>query len=161
MDEAREAISGVRSDFAAYTAWANEMAAIGVTEKQTDAVPDQFIPMEPGITDRAAKNVEAARAAVLGILEGRTSEGIGDTAFGLVQAGAEWLDHYRRTRDPESLFRRPHHAAEPGQDQDDRHRPRGRPGRPRSPHPGCLMTEAPAITPGPSGPGARPRSPKP
>ena len=106
MDEAREAISGVRRDFAAYTAWANEMAAIGVTEKQTAQFLTTFIPMEPGITDRAAKNVEAARAAVRGILEGRTSEGIGDTAFGLIQAGTEWLDHYRRTRDPESLFRR-------------------------------------------------------
>ena len=82
------------------------MAAIGVTEKQDGQFLTTFIPMEPGITDRAAKNVETARAAVRGILEGRTSEGIGDTAFGLIQAGTEWLDHYRRTRDPESLFRR-------------------------------------------------------
>ena len=97
------AISGVRRDFAAYTAWANEMAGDCVTRKQTAQFLTTFIPMEPGITDRAAKNVEAARAAVRGILEGRTSEGIGDTAFGLIQAGTEWLDHYRRTRDPESL----------------------------------------------------------
>ncbi len=111
MEEAREAISGVRKDFAAYTAWANAMAAIGVTEKQVGQFLTEFIPMEPGITDRAAKNVETARATVRGILEGRTSEGIGDTAFGLVQAGVEFLDHYRKTRGSEedrqvSLFRR-------------------------------------------------------
>ena len=106
MDEARQAITGVRRDFAAYTAWANEMAAIRVTEKQTEQFLTTFIPMEPGITDRAAKNVETARAAVRGILASKTSEGISDTAFGLVQAGTEWLDHYRKTRDKESLFKR-------------------------------------------------------
>ena len=47
------------------------MADIRVTEKQTRrSSSPTFIPMEPGITDRAAKNVEAARAAVRGILEG-------------------------------------------------------------------------------------------
>jgi phage/plasmid-like protein (TIGR03299 family) len=106
MNEAREAVMGVRRDFAAYTAWANEMAAIHVTPKQVEHFVTEFVPMEPGITDRAAKNVEEARAAVRGILDGKTSEGISDTAFGLVQASAEWLDHYRRTRDRESLFRR-------------------------------------------------------
>jgi phage/plasmid-like protein (TIGR03299 family) len=106
IEEARRAITGVRAEFAAYVGWANEMAAIPVTRKQTRAWLTAFIPMEPGITDRAAANVEAARRTVEGILGGKTSEGIADTAFGLVQAGAEYLDHYRATRNAESLFKR-------------------------------------------------------
>ena len=106
LEEARAALFGVRKNFAAYVAWASDMAAVPVTRRQTNQFLTAFIPMEPGITERAAKNVEAARATVSGILHGKTSDGIDKTAFGLVQAGAEYLDHYRRTRDRESLFRR-------------------------------------------------------
>ena len=105
MDEAREAISGSAATSPptprGLTRWPTSRH-----EKQRELFITEFVPMEPGITDRAAKNVEAARATVRGILEGRTSEGIGESAFGLVQAGVESCDHYRRARDPESLFRR-------------------------------------------------------
>jgi phage/plasmid-like protein (TIGR03299 family) len=106
IEEARRAIKGVRTEFAAYCAWANDMLDIPVSDKQARQFITEFIPMEPGITDRAARNVEEARLAVTGILNGKTSAGIEGTAFWLVQAGAEWLDHYRATRNPESLFRR-------------------------------------------------------
>jgi phage/plasmid-like protein (TIGR03299 family) len=106
IEEARAAVTGVRDNFAAYVEWAQEMLGIPITGKQREQFVTTFIPMEPGITDRAAHNVEEARRVVRGILDSTTTDAIRDTGFGLVQAGVEYLDHYRRTRDAESLFKR-------------------------------------------------------
>jgi phage/plasmid-like protein (TIGR03299 family) len=111
IEEARLAVSGVRSNFADYVEWAQEMLGIPITAKQAEQFVTTFVPLEPGITDRAARNVEEARQVVRGILEGTTSDGIAGTGFWLAQAGVEFLDHYRKTRGSneqrqEQLFRR-------------------------------------------------------
>jgi phage/plasmid-like protein (TIGR03299 family) len=98
IDEARDAIRGARADFKAYQEWAEEMLGIKITAKQQETFVQAFIPMEPGITDKAAANVEKARAAVRGILEGKTSVGVEGTGYALVQGAGEFLDHYRMTR---------------------------------------------------------------
>lgn len=111
IEDARKAVMGVRDSFADYVEWAQEMLGIAITGKQAEQFVTTFVPMEPGITDRAAANVEEARRVVRGILEGTTSDGIRGTGFWLVQSGVEYLDHYRKTRGSEAdrreqLFRR-------------------------------------------------------
>ena len=106
LEQAALAVTGVRDEFAEYVEWAQEMLGIPVTGAQQEQFITTFVPMEQGITDRAAANVEEARRVVRGILESATTDGIRGTGFGLVQAGVEYLDHCRKHRDRESLFKR-------------------------------------------------------
>ena len=50
------------------------------------------------VTDRVARNVEEARSALRLIFESKTTEQVADTAYGLVQAAGEYLDHVRTAR---------------------------------------------------------------
>lgn len=100
IDEAREAVTGARQEMKAWADLAADLLAIQVTAGQRHQFVLDFIPMPPEtlITDRVARNVEHARAAVLGILGGPTTEGIHGTAYELVQAGVEYADHLRGYR---------------------------------------------------------------
>lgn len=110
LPEAADAIRGVRDHIAAYKAWAADMLGITVTAAQEERFVVEFIPMPPDalISDRVAKNVEQAREAVRGFLASPTIDGSGirGTGYGLLQAGVEYLDWYRRTRNPSTRFDR-------------------------------------------------------
>jgi hypothetical protein len=58
------------------------------------------------VTDRVARNIEHARQAVRGILASPTTEGIHGTAYELVQAAGEYLDHVRTARSWETRLGR-------------------------------------------------------
>jgi len=58
------------------------------------------------ITDRVARNVEEARQALRMILESKTTEQVAHTAYGLVQAAGEYLDHVRTARSWETRLNR-------------------------------------------------------
>jgi phage/plasmid-like protein (TIGR03299 family) len=98
--EAREAVTGARAEMRAYVELAEELLRISVTAEQREHFVLNFIPMPPEtlITDRVARNVEAARAAVRGILASPTTEGVRGTAYELVQTGVEYADHLRGYR---------------------------------------------------------------
>jgi phage/plasmid-like protein (TIGR03299 family) len=115
IDDAREVITGVRRDFAAYVELAEVLGSVRVTEEQTSRFIAAFIPTHPDalISDRVMRNVEEARAAIRTILASPTSEGIGGTALGLVQAGVEYADHYRKFRTVDSHLSRQVLRAEP------------------------------------------------
>lgn len=106
--EAKETITGVRREFAAYVELAEQLTALPVTAEQTEQFITAFIPAPPEglISDRVRNNVEAARSTMRLILAGPTSDGIGGTAFGLVQAAGEYLDHYRAYRSMDSHYAR-------------------------------------------------------
>lgn len=108
VEEAKETIRGTRADFAQYVEVAESLAKVPVTEAQTTEFVARFVPMPPEtmVSGRVARNVEEARMTVRTILAGPTSEGIGGTAFGLVQAAGEYLDHYRAYRSMDSYFTR-------------------------------------------------------
>lgn len=108
VEEARQAVTGVRSEIQAYKALSEELLGIPVTSAQTDRFITEFIPSPPDtmITDRVAHNIDEARKAVRGILASPTSEGIDGTAYGLVQAAGEYLDHVRTARSWETKMNR-------------------------------------------------------
>ena len=58
------------------------------------------------VTDRVARNVEEARAALRLIFESKTTEQVAGTAYGLVQAAGEYLDHVRTARSWETRLNR-------------------------------------------------------
>jgi len=108
VEEAREAIRGLRADFTAYVGMAEEWARTPVTKRQRELFVTEFIPMPPGelISDRVAKNVETARQAVRDILASKTTETINGTALGLIQAAGEYLDWGRAYQNKSTLFGR-------------------------------------------------------
>ena len=77
------------------------------------------------VTDRVARNVDEARMALRAIFDSATTEQVAGTAYGLVQAAGEYLDHVRTARSWETRLNRtlirPGTAQAPGPDPDPRH----------------------------------------
>lgn len=108
IDEARTAVTGARKELAAYRDLAQGLLGMSVTAGQRELFVREFVPMPPAglVTDRVVGNVEAARKALRDILASPTTEGIAGTAYGLVQAAGEYLDHVRVARSWETRLGR-------------------------------------------------------
>jgi phage/plasmid-like protein (TIGR03299 family) len=108
LDEARQAVTGARTEMRRYTELAHELLAIPVSPRQRELFVTEFIPMPPAglVTDRVARNVEEARAALRLIFESKTTEQVAGTGYGLMQAAGEYLDHVRRARSWETRLNR-------------------------------------------------------
>jgi phage/plasmid-like protein (TIGR03299 family) len=108
IEEAQQTIRGLRREFAAYQELAIQMANFRISEAQEAQFVDLMIPTPPIglVSERVQQNVEQARGQLRTIITGRTCEAIRGTAFGLVQAGVEYLDHYRRYRSLDSYAAR-------------------------------------------------------
>ncbi len=110
MGEAREALMFARKETAEYVEAMTELLGIRVTPVQEQLFLQAFIPSPPEgiISDRVARNISEARAAVQGFLDSPTVEGSGirGTAYGLVQAAGEYLDHARRANTWETRLNR-------------------------------------------------------
>src|SRR5262249_7559398 len=108
IEEARRAVTGARIEIHRYAELARELLGITITPKQRELFVSEFIPMPPQglITDRVARNVEEARQALRLIFESKTTEQVAGTAYGLVQAAGEYLDHVRNARSWETRLNR-------------------------------------------------------
>jgi phage/plasmid-like protein (TIGR03299 family) len=108
IDEARKAVTGAQAEMRRYTELAAELLAIRVTPAQRELFITEFIPKPPDglITDRVARNVDEARAALRMIFASKTTEQVAHTAYGLVQAATEYLDHVRAARSWETRLNR-------------------------------------------------------
>src|SRR5438105_830560 len=101
-------VTGAQAEIRRYTELAQELLAIPITPKQRELFVTEFIPMPPQglVTDRVARNVEEARAALRLIFESKTTEQVADTGYGLVQGAGEYLDHVRTARSWETRLNR-------------------------------------------------------
>lgn len=106
--DARNAVRGVRDAAAQWAQIATELSLTPVTKAQRLAFVADFIPMPPGnvISDRVVRNIDEARTAMFDLFESPTVAPIADTAYGLVQAAGEYLDHLRGYRNNETYMRR-------------------------------------------------------
>jgi phage/plasmid-like protein (TIGR03299 family) len=108
IEEARQAVTGARKEIRRYQELANELLAIPVTPRQRELFVTEFIPLPPHglVTDRVARNVEEARQALRLIFESKTTEQVAGSAYGLMQAAGEYLDHVRNARSWETRLNR-------------------------------------------------------
>ena len=108
IEEARQAVTGARTEMRRYTELARELLAITITPAQRELFITEFIPKPPEglITDRVARNVDEARQALRMIFDSKTTEQVAHTAYGLVQAAGEYLDHVRTARSWETRLNR-------------------------------------------------------
>jgi phage/plasmid-like protein (TIGR03299 family) len=108
IEEARQAVTGARTEMRRYTELAQQLLGIPITPRQRELFVTEFIPMPPQglVTDRVARNVEEARNALRLIFESKTTEPVAHTAYGLMQAAGEYLDHVRTARSWETRLNR-------------------------------------------------------
>jgi phage/plasmid-like protein (TIGR03299 family) len=108
IEEAQRAVTGARTEMRRYSELAAQLLTIPVTPQQRNLFITEFIPMPPAglITDRVARNVEEARNALRLLFDSTTNEQIAGTAYGLVQAAGEYLDHVRTARSWETRLNR-------------------------------------------------------
>lgn len=108
IEEAREAVTGARREIRQYVELATELLGYTVTAAQRELFVKAFIPTPPEsmISDRVVRNIDEARNAIRIILQSETTASVAHTAYGLVQAAGEYLDHVRRARSWETRLNR-------------------------------------------------------
>jgi phage/plasmid-like protein (TIGR03299 family) len=108
IEEARVAVTGARAEMRRYSDLARELLNIPIMPRQRELFITEFIPMPPNglVTDRVARNVDEARSALRLLFQSTTNEQIAGTAYGLVQAAGEYLDHVRTARSWETRLNR-------------------------------------------------------
>lgn len=108
VEQAKAALDGLRSDREAYLEWATDLLSLDVDDRQQELFVTEFVPKPAAdvVSDRVVSNIEKAREQIRGILASPTTAETAHTAYGLVQAGIEYLDHVRTFRSAESHFTR-------------------------------------------------------
>ncbi len=108
IEDARQAVTGARREMHRYTELAYELLGIQVTPRQRELFVTEFIPMPPAglVTDRVARNVDQARKDLRWLFDSPTNKEIAHTAYGLMQAAGEYLDHVRTARSWETRLNR-------------------------------------------------------
>lgn len=107
--DVKAALSGATKEMNMYAELAEEMALKSVTDEQAKRFVDEFVFQtreEYRLKPQALENVTIARQKVAAILESKTCDGIRSTAYGLMQAGGEFLDHDRKYKNTETLMNR-------------------------------------------------------
>jgi phage/plasmid-like protein (TIGR03299 family) len=108
VEFAKQVLAGMAADQVAAREWAANLMSLKVTEQGRQAFVEMFIPAPVAevITPRVQGNIDRAREKMWSYLNGPTCEGIGFTAYGLVQAAIEYADHGRHSRNAETKFQR-------------------------------------------------------
>jgi phage/plasmid-like protein (TIGR03299 family) len=107
--EAKRAIAGVRNDTADFIELANELAAIAISDAQREAFVVTFVPKPAAdvVSDQVLDNINKARAQVRSTFDSPSiPEAHRNTAYGLVLAGGEYLDHLRAYRSSDTYLGR-------------------------------------------------------
>jgi len=109
VEEAKDAIRGVRTAQAEWVKLAEQLAGFRVDQAAVSNFVTSFIPepVEAIVSDRVRANVQAARGALVTIINDEpTCDGHRGTALGLVDAAVEYLDHVRAFRSRDTLMNR-------------------------------------------------------
>jgi phage/plasmid-like protein (TIGR03299 family) len=108
VEFAKAVLAGMSADQVAAQEHAADLLALPVSERGRRAFVEMFIPTPVAevITPRVQGNIDRARGQVWANLNSVTCEGIENTAYGLVQAAVEYLDHGRKSRTAETKFQR-------------------------------------------------------
>jgi phage/plasmid-like protein (TIGR03299 family) len=114
VEDAKQAIKGVREGISVYQKVAEELAAIPVTPSQRDLFVSEIVGDKGGIVSlsaatstRVKNNIESERAKVNSLFFGPTIPDAHKlTAYGLHCAGVEYFDHLRNHRSKDSYVKR-------------------------------------------------------
>lgn len=100
IDEAKQAIAGVKDDAQAWRDLADELGLLPAGDGTVDRFLSEFIPLPEAdvVSDRVRANIVSARDLYRLFYESTTCEANYGSALGLVHAAVEYLDHGRNAR---------------------------------------------------------------
>lgn len=108
--EANEAIRGTRAQFQEYLKYVQRLGEIQISAKQREEFVREFIfpsDKQAALSDRVLANVEASRQKLRQIWNSPTMPADHElSAYGLMLAGTEYLDHIRGYRNSSTYFGR-------------------------------------------------------
>lgn len=111
VERAKEVLFATRIEFAEYRELAEELGKVKMSQEQIATFLSQFLPM-PDLSrcqysNRVEQHILDARSQVWDILAGpNTADAHRRTAYGVWQAGLEYLQHHRDTRKAYSKMNR-------------------------------------------------------
>jgi phage/plasmid-like protein (TIGR03299 family) len=110
IEDAKKVIAGAKEDTIRFIELGNELAAIAINNSVREQFIEWFIPMPESkfiISDRVLDNILDARHNLRAIFNSDTiPEEHRFTAYGLMQAGIEYLDHIRTYRNHDTYLGR-------------------------------------------------------
>lgn len=108
IEEAKAALAGWRVSIEDWTLLMNTLIDEKVSPQGVEMFLDRLLPYPPEhlLSLRTRNNVERDRGDWMTAFNSATNEGIGNTAYGLVQVTSEWSEHYRRAHNAETRFSR-------------------------------------------------------
>lgn len=109
IEEARKALAGWQNSVEEYQRFSEHLLSVKVTPAQMVEFRERFFPEPVGdvITPRVRNNIMDARRQWTDFYAStETSEGIEGTAYGLLHASVEYLNHARKSHTQETRFRR-------------------------------------------------------
>jgi phage/plasmid-like protein (TIGR03299 family) len=109
ITDAKAAVAGLRTESRQWLDLARQLSLTPVDDQQFNHFLSEFIPAPAGdvVSDRVRDNIDRARAIFRSLyLDSPTTEGVRGSAYGLVQAAGEYLDHVRSYRSHDSYLGR-------------------------------------------------------
>jgi len=114
IEEAKQALAMWRVSVEEWKVFNEHLLTMRITDAQREEFIERFVPAPEAqiVSKRVLTNIETARADLRTIFASETSEGVKNTAYGLVQGAVEYSQHFRSTRGKtdadraENLFRR-------------------------------------------------------
>lgn len=107
LEEAKQALAMIRDEVAQYRMTADELATINVSDALVQVFLNDFIPVPENANERTRNSRLERQGMFLSLYHGSpTTDGIRGTAYGLVQAAGEYLDHLRPYRNADTYLAR-------------------------------------------------------
>lgn len=114
IEQAKQMLAGVRSEAQAWATMAADLAAINVDDALVATFFERFIPTPENATERVVADRAERRALARAIYdESPTTAAVAGTAYGLLQAAGEYLDHVRPYRSKDTYLARTLFRPEP------------------------------------------------
>jgi phage/plasmid-like protein (TIGR03299 family) len=108
IDEAKRAISGMRTEADQWVDLANDLLGMRVDQGSYSAFVAEFIPEPPAavVSDRVRNNIAEARRMFHQLYQGEQNAAVNNTALALVNTAIEYLDHARGYRNSDTYLGR-------------------------------------------------------
>lgn len=114
LEDAKASLAGMRDEAKEWEVLATDLAGININDAVVTTFLDEFIPVPENASERTRQGRLDRQAMFRGLLaESPTCAPLPDTAYKLVQAAGEYLDHLRPYRSQDTYLARTMFSSEP------------------------------------------------
>ncbi len=114
LEDAKASLAGMRDEAKEWQLLAADLASININDAVVTTFLDEFIPIPEAASERTRANRAERQATFRKLLtDSPTVAPLPDSAYKLVQAAGEYLDHLRPFRNPDTYLARTMFSSEP------------------------------------------------